>query len=142
MKTLALVGGDLALGNGGYRTLTGAARIRQDLALALAEPYGHDTYHPEFGSVLASHIGEPLTDELQLLVRAEVVRVVQQYVDGQQAQIAADSLSGSRSRFSFQDVVRSVQSINTEIQYDTIKVTVALKTQSGGVVRVLRTVST
>jgi hypothetical protein len=142
MKTLALVGGDLALGDGGYRTLTGAARIRQDLALALAEPYGQDTYHPEFGSVLAAHIGEPLTPELELLVRSEVVRVVQQYVDSQQAQIAADALSGSRSRFSFQDVVQSVQSISTDIQYDTIKVSIALKTQSGGTVRVLRTVST
>jgi hypothetical protein len=142
MKTLALVGGDLALGDGGYRTLTGAARIRQDLALALAEPYGHDSYHPQFGSVLAAHIGEPLTPELELLVRAEVVRVVQQYVDGQQAQIAADALSGSRSRFSFQDVVQSVQSISTDIQYDTIKVTITLKTQSGGTIRVLRTVST
>lgn len=142
MKQLALVGGDLALDNGGYRMVTGAARIRQDLSLALAEPYGGDTYHPEFGSVLAAHIGEPLTPELELLVRAEVVRVVQQYVDGQQAQIAADALSGSRSRFSFQDVVQSVQSISTDIQYDTIKVTIALKTQSGGTVRVLRTVST
>jgi hypothetical protein len=142
MKTLALVGGDLVLGDGGYRTLTGAARIRQDLSLALAEPYGQDTYHPQFGSVLASHIGEPLTPELELLVRSEVVRVVQQYVDGQQAQIAADALSGSRSRFSFQDVVQSVQSISTDIQYDTIKVTITLKTQSGGTIRVLRTVST
>jgi hypothetical protein len=142
MKTLALIGGDLALGDGGYRTLTGAARIRQDLALALVEPYGQDTYHPEFGSVLAAHIGEPLTPELELLVRSEVVRVVQQYVDSQQAQIAADALAGSRSRFSFQDVVQSVQSISTDIQYDTIKVTIALKTQSGGIVRVLRTVST
>jgi hypothetical protein len=35
-----------------------------------------------------------------------------------------------------------VQSISTDIQYDTIKVTIALKTQSGGTVRVLRTVST
>jgi hypothetical protein len=142
MKSLALVGGDLALGEGGYKTVTGAPRIRQDLALALAEPYGHDTYHPEFGSVLAAHIGEPLTPELELLVRSEVVRVLQQYVDSQQAQIAADALSGSRSRFSFQDVVQSVQSITTEIQYDTLKIMVTLKTQSGSTVKVLRTVST
>ncbi|MEU9405620.1 hypothetical protein AB0E08_07935 [Streptomyces sp. NPDC048281] len=142
MKQLALVGGDLVLGDGGYRTVTGAARIRQDLALALAEPYGNDSYHPEFGSVLAAHIGEPLTAELELLVRSEVVRVVQQYVDAQQAQIAADALSGSRSRFSHQDVVQSVQSIVTDVQYDTIKVTIAITTQSGATVKVLRTVST
>ncbi|MFE0490199.1 hypothetical protein [Streptomyces griseoaurantiacus] len=141
MKTLALVGGDLALGNGGYKTLTGAARIRQDLALALAEPYGFDPYHPEYGSVLYAHIGEPLTAELELLVRSEVVRVLQQYVDSQQAQIAADNLSGSRSRFSYQDVIKSVQSITTDIQYDTLKVAVAITTQSGATVKVLRTVT-
>lgn len=140
MKTLALVGGDLALGEGGYRTLTGAARLRQDLALALAEPYGSDSYHPEYGSVLSSYIGEPLTPELEMLVRSEVVRVLQQYVDGQQAQIAADALSGSRSRFSHQDVVRQIQSITTDIAYDVLKVTVALKTESGATIRILRTV--
>lgn len=140
MKTLALVGGDLAPGDGGYRFLTGAPRIRQDLALALAEPFGNDTYHPEYGSVLSSYIGEPLTDELQLLVRSEVVRVLQQYVAAQQANIAADSLSGSRSRYSFQDVVKSVTSITTDIKYDVLKVAVSLTTESGATVKILRTV--
>ncbi|MEV7675133.1 hypothetical protein [Streptomyces sp. NPDC088752] len=140
MKTLALANGDLALGEGGYRFLTGAARIRQDLALALAEPYGHDPYHPEYGSVLSSYIGEPLTEELEMLVRSEVVRVLQQYVASQQASIAADSLAGKRSRYSFQDVVRAVTSISTQVQYDVLKVSVSLTTESGETVRILRTV--
>ncbi|MET7363283.1 hypothetical protein ABZS76_33265 [Streptomyces sp. NPDC005562] len=140
MKTLALVGGDLALGDGGYRTLTGAARIRQDLALALAESYGHDPYHPAYGSVLEAYIGEPLTAELELLVRSEVVRVVQEYVAAQQASIAADALSGSRSRFSHQDVVKQVQSITTDIAYDVLKVRIAIRTEAGETVRIARTV--
>ncbi|THA72426.1 hypothetical protein E6R60_26185 [Streptomyces sp. A0642] len=140
MKTLALVGGDLALAEGGYRLLTGAPRIRQDLALALAEPYGHDSYHPEYGSVLSSYIGEPLTAELELLVRSEVVRVMQQYVGAQQASIAADALSGSRSRYSHQDVVKQIQSITTDIAYDVLKVTVAVRTESGATIKILRTV--
>jgi phage baseplate assembly protein W len=140
MKTLALVGGDLALGEGGYRLLTGAARIRQDLALALAVPYGHDPYHPTYGSVLESYVGEPLTPELELLVRSEVVRVVQEYVAAQQASIAADALSGSRARYSHQDVVKQVQSITTEIAYDVVRVRVALKTEAGETVRIARTV--
>ncbi|MEU6362270.1 hypothetical protein [Streptomyces albidoflavus] len=90
--------------------------------------------------MLESYIGEPLTAELEMLVRSEVVRVVQQYVAGQQASIAADALSGSRSRYSHQDVVKSIQSIDTEIRYDVLKVTVALRTESGAMVKILRTV--
>lgn len=141
MKTLALVNGDLALGDGGYQTLTGTARIRQDLALALAEPYGHDSYHPEWGSVLGSYVGEPLTGELELLVRSEVVRVLQQYVAAQAADIAADSLSGSRSRYSYGDVVDQVTSISTTVSFDTCQVKVVLQTRSGSSVTILRTVS-
>ncbi|MFE6000313.1 hypothetical protein ACFQ6C_26190 [Streptomyces sp. NPDC056454] len=141
MKTLALVGGDLALAEGGYRLLTGAPRIRQDLALALAEPYGHDSYHPEYGSVLSQYVGEPLTAELELLVRSEVVRVLQQYVAAQQASIAADALSGSRSRYSHQDVVKRIQSITTDVAYDVVRVTVSLTTESGAAIKILRTVS-
>lgn len=140
MKTLALVGGDLALGEGGYRMLTGPARIRQDLALALAEPYGHDQFHPEYGSVLPNYIGEPLTAELQLLVRSEVVRVLQQYIGAQQAGVAADALSGARSRYSYQDIVQQVTSVDTKVLHDTLKVTIALRTQSGTTVKILRTV--
>lgn len=141
MKSLALVNGDLALGNGGYKMLTGTARIRQDLALALAEDYGHDQYHSEWGSVLNSYIGQPLTGELELLVRSEVVRVLQQYVASQAADIAADSLSGSRSRYTYGDVVSEITSVSTQITLDTVKVLVALKTRSGGTVQIIRTVS-
>lgn len=140
MKSLALSGGDLAIRDGGLRTLTGPARIRQDLALALAEPYGHDPYHPEYGSVLSSYIGQPLDAELELLVRSEVIRVLQQYVASQQADIAADALSGSRSRYSHQDVVEEVTSVDTEVSYDTLRVAVGLKTRSGATIKILRTV--
>lgn len=140
MKTLALVGGDLALGEGGYRTLTGSARIRQDLALAMAEPYGHDRFHPEYGSVLANYIGQPLDAELELLVRSEVVRVLHQYIGAQRVDIAADALSGSRSRFSYADVVDEISSVDTSVSYDTLKVTVVLRTRTGQTVRILRTV--
>lgn len=141
MKTLALAGGDLVVGVSGYQTLTGSPRIRQDLALAMGEGYGHDSYHPEYGSVLSSYIGEPLTPELELLVRSEVVRVLQQYVAGQQTDIASDALSGSRSRYSYQDVVDQVVSVTTEVTYDTLKVFVSLLTRAGETVNVSRTVS-
>ncbi len=140
MKGLALSGGDLVVGQGGYTTLTGGARIRQDLALALAEPYGDDPWNPQWGSVLPNYIGAPLDAQLQLLVRSEVVRVLQQYVAAQAADIATDALSGSRSRYSYGDVVAAVLSVNTVVNYDSLQVAIALQTQAGEQVALVRTV--
>jgi hypothetical protein len=121
-------------------TISGPARIRQDLALALIEPYGHDSFHPTWGSILPGYVGMPLDAEMELLVRAEVVRIVQQYVDGQAAEIAQDSLSGSRSRFDYSDVVGQVVSIDTQVGFDTVKVLVELLTRAGSTVKISRTV--
>ncbi|WP_145911441.1 hypothetical protein [Kitasatospora viridis] len=129
------------MGEGGYGMLTGASRIRQDLALALAEPYGNDQYHPTWGSVLSSYIGQPLDAELELLVRSEVVRVLQQYVDGQAADLATDALSGARSRYDYGDVVSQIVSITTIPSFDTVVVAVELKTRAGAMVKIARTVN-
>lgn len=141
MKGLALSNGDLVVAEGDVMTISGPARIRQDLALALIEPYGHDKYHPTWGSVLSAYVGQPLDAEMEMLVRAEVVRIIQQYVDGQAAEIARDALSGSRSRFDYSDVVGQVVSIDTRPGFDTIKVLVELLTRAGSTIRIARTVS-
>lgn len=141
MKGLALSGGDLVVSQGDFGTISGPARIRQDLALAMIEPYGNDSYHPTWGSVLSSYVGTPLDAEMELLVRSEVVRILQQYVDSQAAEIARDSLSGSRSRFDYSDVVGQVVSIATVPGFDTVKVLVELRTQAGSSVKISRTVN-
>lgn len=141
MKGLALSGGDLVVSKGDLATISGPPRIRQDLALAMIEPYGNDSFNPTWGSVLPSYVGMPLDAEMELLVRAEVVRIVQQYIDGQAAEIALDALSGSRSRFDYSDVVGQVVSIDTTPSFDTIKVSIELRTQAGSTVKILRTVN-
>lgn len=142
MKTLALQGGDLVVGPQGHKTITGSAKIRQDLALALGEPYGNDRFHPTWGSVLPNYVGRPIGADTEMLVRSECARVVQLYIDTQRAEIVNDTLAARRSRFTTADVVARLDDIDTQIAYDTIRVKLALTTQSGESLNVARTVDT
>lgn len=142
MKTLALRGGDLVVGPTGHATITGTQKIRQDLSLALGEQYGHDRFHPTWGSTLPNYVGRPITADSDLIVRSEIARVVQVYIDGQQAQIATDALSGTRSKYTTADVVAQLNSIETKVDIDTIRVKISLSTQSQENISLTRTVST
>lgn len=141
MKTLALASGDLVVGQSGHEVVRGASKIRQDLALALGEPYGTDRFHPTLGSVLPSYLGEPITQEIQSLVVTEVARVIQQYIDTQAAEVLRDGLSESRTRYETADVVSRVDSVDAHVDLDSIRVRVALTTLSGQSVSVTRTVN-
>ena len=142
MKTLAVIGGDLVVGATGHQTISGARKIRQEMALHLGEDYGTDRFHPEMGSILPEYIGGLIDDETQMLVRAEAARVVRQYVAIQDREVLRDHLAARSSRFDSSDVVTGVQSIDASVDFDTIRVTVVLITQSGEAIPVNRTIQT
>lgn len=141
MKTLALQNGDLVVGPAGHKTITQGSRIRQDLALALGEAVGNDRFHPQWGSVLGRYVGRPLTPDSELLVRSEVARVVQSYIDVQRAEIVDDAVSGRRSRYTTADVVSRLDDLTTSISYDTIRIKLYLLTQSQESLTLARTVT-
>ncbi len=140
MRTLMLRNGDLVVGSAGHQVVEGTAKIRQDLALALGEPYGDDRFHPEWGSMLPNYIGEPATDEVQALVTSETARVLQAYIDSQSADVLQDSLAAQRSRYATADVVRQVNGVEAAVEVDTIHLKVSLTTQAGQNVVISRTV--
>lgn len=141
MKTLALANGDLVVGPHGHQTLTGAQKIRQDLALALGEPYGGDRFHPTWGSTVPSYIGMPIDSNTRALIETEVSRVLSQYIAVRDEIISEDQRTGGRSRFSTGDVVARVDQIAASQDFDTIRVQVSLTTLAGTRVVVNRTVS-
>jgi phage baseplate assembly protein W len=141
IKTLALVNGDLMLAQGGYLLYTGVQRIRQDLSLALLEEYGFDRFHPRWGSVIMRYIGNVITPELEMMVRAEVNRVVQNYMVIQQAEVLRDTQLDVKGRFTTSDVVRSLLSLSTAANTDRIDVHLALETLSRQVVTIKKQVS-
>ena len=56
MYTLKIVNGDFAVkGDGNIVQLTGAQRIRQELACWLLEPLGTDKYYSKFGSAIGDN---------------------------------------------------------------------------------------
>jgi phage baseplate assembly protein W len=140
VKTLLLSGGDLVVGPGGHATVSGSSKVRQDLALALGEDYGHDRYHPEWGSVITRFLGAPITPETEMAVYSEVARVLGTYVALQKAALVRDSLQDQVSRFSLGDVVQEVTDITAKIGIDTIFISVTIRTSSGESVTLNRTV--
>jgi phage baseplate assembly protein W len=141
VKTLALSNGDLIVGPGGYATATTAAKIRQDLALALGEPLGNDRFHTEWGSVLPTYIGQPMNEETESLIKAEVARIIEQQMAIQQRDISNDAREGVPSRYATADVIAGIQSLTALIRYDSIQITVGLLTQAGVRINIKKTVS-
>lgn len=141
MESLAISGGDLLIGSGGLQTVTGAAKIRQDVALALGESYGTDPYEPLWGSVLPQYIGEPITQDTPNLVQAEVNRVLQQYIANQQAMLSQASTNNQSTTLTTSDIIRTVNSVDVTVSYDKIMVVISLTTMAGQNMVVSRTVS-
>jgi phage baseplate assembly protein W len=141
METLALSSGDLVPAGGGYQTISGPDKIRQDMALALGEELGHDPYHPEWGSTLPSYVGSPLTSDVQVAIQAEVARVLAAHMAVQQQVVAQDSVQGSVSRFDTSDVIGTVNGISvTNPASDALMITASITTLAGQTVTMTKTV--
>lgn len=142
MKTLALINGDLAIGtNGAYLLYSGVSRIKQDLTLALTEEYGTDRFHPTYGSIVQSYLGQVLSAELMQLVRAEVNRVLQNYLVIQQNEVLRDTLIDVANRFDTSDVVQAVDNVSARAVLDTIYLSATLTTLSRETVTISRQVT-
>lgn len=145
MEQLGLVHGDLMIGtDGSYLMVTGADRIRQDLTIALNDVFGTDRFHPSWGSIITSYLGTVNDPQVQTLVKAEVNRVLQNYLSITQSGVVQQSMVDLRSpqgSYSTDDVVRSVESIRVSATMDTIYITATLKTLAGRSITLGRKVS-
>lgn len=137
-----MINGDLAIGtNGAYLLYSGVDRIRQDLSLALTEEYGADRFHPTYGSVVQGYLGQVLSPEILQLVRAEVNRVLQNYLVIQQNEVLRDSVVDVQGRFDTSDVVQSVDNVSARAVLDTIYLSATLTTLSRQSVTISRQVT-
>jgi phage baseplate assembly protein W len=142
IKTLALVNGDLAIGtNGAYLLYSGVNRIKQDLTLALTEEYGTDRFHPTYGSIVQNYLGQVLSAELMQLVRAEVNRVLQNYLIIQQNEVLRDTVVDVANRYDTSDVVQSVDNVAARAVLDTIYLSATLTTLSRETLTISRQVT-
>lgn len=131
MKQFAVRNGDFALGEGGFATVEGVAKVRQDLDMAAGEPFGIDRFHPRWGSLLHNYIGMNDPDEAAALIRSEVYRLVQNYISLQAYQVAQDAKLGRKTRFGAGELVDRVTSVTVQPQLDRFFVRVSVRTFSG-----------
>lgn len=141
MKTLQLANGDLVIGSGGFVTVTGAAKVRQDLGVAVREPYGTDRFHPRWGSVLVNYIGQPVGPATDMLVRSEVIRLIKNYIAVQGEQMEFDATTGSKTRFVTSEIIQAINKIEVVQERDRYHVRVSLALFSGDLVTLTTSVA-
>ncbi len=140
MKTFALRNGDLVLGPGGFKTIDGVKKVRQDLSMAIGEEYGSDRFHPEWGSTLSRMVGTTINADTEFTVRSEVARVIQQYIDVQRFENVEDKMAFRRSRYSTSEIINRVNAIEARVDLDTVRVRINLSTVGRDVINLTRTV--
>ena len=140
MKQLELRDGDLVVGPGGFATVSGARRVQQDIGAVVREAVGTDRFHPRWGTVLQDYVGGVQTTESFMLVRAEIERLIHNYIVLQTEQITSDMDAGLRPRYSPDEIVADVGNIEIQQRYDQINVRVSIHTYRGEEVTILRSV--
>lgn len=141
MKTLALSNGDLVVTPMGHATITGAQKINTEISLALGEPIGTDIYHQNYGSHLQDYLGLNVDAGTQLAVQAEVLRVLNAYIQVQTQDVVHASYSNLRSPYSTADIVKQVTSVIVTPSLDSIFVSISLTTMSNEDLTITKVVS-
>lgn len=140
MKQLEIRNGDLVLGAGGFASIKGESKLRQDLGIIMREGLGEDRFHPRWGSVLGNYAGEMISSETIGLIKGEIHRLIQNYMVTQSQQIEADLNARRHPRHTPDEVVVSVSNIAVQQWQDRINVKVSVNTLAGGTLSILRSV--
>lgn len=128
-RSLKVTGGDLHVENGSFTLVQGSDKLKQDVEHFLKTEFGSDRFHPTYGSTLSEFIGEAQTGETELLLRSEVLRVLNNY---QALQLRA--YAENPQRFLQSEILGQVGEVTTLASYDTVKVRVFLTTLGGDTV--------
>jgi hypothetical protein len=139
MRGLALVNGDIVVGQSGYVEVTGQAKVLQDMTISTQEPYGSDPYHPGWGSYLNNYVGGDPTSTPPL-AQSEVVRLVQNYMTVQTYNQAQALAAGNSSPYTNDDFVTGLASLTVSQDNSSLTVNASLMTASGQTVGVVSTV--
>ena len=141
MQTFQISNGDLVLANGSFSTVTGPAKVQQDIEIAVLTPYGSDRFHPRYGSVFGNYIGTAQGPTLVAMIQAELTRVIQNYQRVQLWLLNQASSAGQSSPFSQGEVVQSIGKINVSPKLDAVQVSASVNTSSGTQVNVSASVT-
>lgn len=90
---------------------------------------------------MQAYLGQVLSADIMQLVRAEVNRVLQNYLVIQQNEVIRDTVVDVQGRYDTSDVVQSVDNVAARSVLDTIYITATLTTLSRESVTISRQVT-
>jgi hypothetical protein len=117
----------------------GIARVQQQLGLAMREEFGNDRFHRQWGSTLPTWIGDVLTAEVPFEVRAEVTRVVRDFILNQNEQIKQRASLGFSAVVRAEELIVEISDVKVQTRQDTVLVKVTLRTASNQEFSILTT---
>ncbi len=136
--SLKIKDGDIVPSNGKLKTIEGLEKLIQDLRLWLLEALGTDRFHPKFGSSLDDEIGTIDPKIASVNVKAEILRVLQNYQVAQSNKIQKEKWIYQNSIMkqgywimSKEEVLSSINGIQISTQGSIMNVQVSLTTYSG-----------
>ena len=132
MKAIQVSNGDIVLDSGGrLQFVVGTSKLVQDLALWLEEQYGIGFTTPNFGSMLYSMIGGPITSNTLSQVQAEIQRVLSLYSAQQLQKLKNLQQSSQLSYYNKSEIIQSVGDIVVLQGTGFINATVSISTLNG-----------
>lgn len=129
-QSLKLQNGDLVVTSGrAFQVVKNRDKLVQDLKLWILEQFGTDQNTPEYGSMLDSYIGTPMSQAMTNQVQAEILRVLQQYQAMQLDNMQNDTIQYQGSTtLDPSEVIASIDGLTVQTVGTMILVTVAITT--------------
>lgn len=129
--SLKLQNGDLAFSGARYATVTGTAKLVQDLRCHLLQTMGEDSLHPEFGTVfdggttpdgrsVKSMMGNPDRRYVALAVESEIRRVLDEHQKKQLARAQSDRFSYNKTTLTSGEILYTIGEIDLRMIGDTL----------------------
>jgi len=135
MKTLQVSNGDIQLDTGGrLKFVLGSNKLTQDIALWLQEEYGVGYTTPNFGSILESLIGGPVTSGTTSQIQVEIQRVLSLYRAQQIQTLQSLQQASHLSYYNKSEIIQSVGNISVYQGTGFIGVNVSITTLSNSTV--------
>lgn len=120
--SLAVSNGDLARQGSNLAVVWGIDKLKQDLQLWVTERFGGDRFQPMMGSVLQDYIGSVISLRTRAEIEDEIMRVMDNY---QRVQMHGFKINPRL--YSMTELLESVDDIAVGITYDTVSVSVSVR---------------
>ena len=112
--SLAVVNGDLVVGPGRrFDTVSGKAKLKQDLELWILEKIGTDPSFLNYGSHLDEFIGTIIGPDTTNRIRNEILRVIQQYQSIQYNRVRTETIQLlGKSTLEADEIINTIDSVD------------------------------